>query len=588
MNHQVIPQHLSIKAMRSSGYRDAAHAIAELVDNSIQAGEESDENTSVELICIDRKQQVNSRSIFRINEIAVYDNARGMSPELLQTALQFGVGTHLSSTKQKGMGKFGMGLPNASISQCRHVDVWSWQNNKCYYTYLDITEIENEEMEVIPKPQQRKIPPYWNQLIRSKLKENGTLIVWKELDRVKWKQSKSLLMNAEFLIGRMYRYFINEEKASIRLAAYKEENGYLNNEFDSFVRANDPLYLMKGVNAPEPYHIDPAFDEFTQDEIIVTTLDQVKHKIIIKYSIAKPTVREAGGASSIGKHVAKNLGISIVRAHRELEMSHTFDNHYDPRERWWGIEISFSPLLDDIFGVTNNKQAATAFEALDLQEDAKSEGLSIPDYKNQMDEDNDPRAVMYEISARIRANLSTIRKQIKRQKEGNKTAKNGVPTIGSAEEKATRITYQRINNIGKKGRSDIETSASQGDNIKKLKSVLIETGVEEEQATEIAIGYVKSDIKFLFTHGEALSSLFFDINSKAGKIIITINTNHPAYNNLYDLLRDKDTSDTPALKSLKLMLTAWARMEDEASDIHRQNLEDVRAEWGKIARDFLQ
>lgn len=54
MAHEIIPQHLSITAMRSSGYRDTAHAIAELIDNSVQAGDQlPSEMTEVEVICID-------------------------------------------------------------------------------------------------------------------------------------------------------------------------------------------------------------------------------------------------------------------------------------------------------------------------------------------------------------------------------------------------------------------------------------------------------------------------------------------------------------------------------------------------------
>ena len=56
----------------------------------------------------------------------------------LKTSLQFGNGTKLKS--RKGIGRFGIGLPNASISQCRHVEVYSWQNSKCLQTYLDIDE----------------------------------------------------------------------------------------------------------------------------------------------------------------------------------------------------------------------------------------------------------------------------------------------------------------------------------------------------------------------------------------------------------------------------------------------------------------
>ena len=35
MTHDIIPARLAIEAMRDSGYRDAAHALAELVDNAV-------------------------------------------------------------------------------------------------------------------------------------------------------------------------------------------------------------------------------------------------------------------------------------------------------------------------------------------------------------------------------------------------------------------------------------------------------------------------------------------------------------------------------------------------------------------------
>ncbi len=48
-------------------------------------------------------------------------------------------------------------------------------------------------------------------------------------------------------------------------------------------------------------------------------------------------------------------------------------------------------------------------------------------------------------------------------------------------------------------------------------------------------------------------------------------------------------TDTPAQKALKLLLSAWARLEDEAAGTGRkQILEDARSDWGRLARDFLQ
>ena len=36
--HDIVPAHLAVQAMRDNGYKNAAYAIAELMDNAIQAG----------------------------------------------------------------------------------------------------------------------------------------------------------------------------------------------------------------------------------------------------------------------------------------------------------------------------------------------------------------------------------------------------------------------------------------------------------------------------------------------------------------------------------------------------------------------
>jgi thioredoxin-like negative regulator of GroEL len=83
--------------------------------------------------------------------------------------------------------------------------------------------------------------------------------------------------------------------------------------------------------------------------------------------------------------------------------------------------------------------------------------------------------------------------------------------------------------------------------------------------------------------------VFIDVKAKAGTIIINVNTRHPASEHLFELLKPSNSdADPPALKALKLLLTAWARLEDEAGDARRQHLEDIRQDWGRLARDFLQ
>ena len=109
-----IPTSLAVKAMRDNGYKNAAYAIAELIDNSLQAGA-----SAVELLCVETEEQLTSRRRRRIRNVAVLDNGIGMNSDVLRMALQFGNGTRLDD--RTGIGRFGMGLPSASISQCQAI-----------------------------------------------------------------------------------------------------------------------------------------------------------------------------------------------------------------------------------------------------------------------------------------------------------------------------------------------------------------------------------------------------------------------------------------------------------------------------------
>jgi hypothetical protein len=101
---------------------------------------------------------------------------------------------------------------------------------------------------------------------------------------------------------------------------------------------------------------------------------------------------------------------------------------------------------------------------------------------------------------------------------------------------------------------------------------------------------VKSNVKFLFQEAEFPGHAMFDVSLKGGTIIILINSRHPAREHFFDLLKKEGAeTDTPAQKALKLLLSAWARLEDEAAGSGRkQHLEDARQDWGRLARDFLQ
>ncbi len=587
LGYEILPPGLAIKSMRCSGYRDTAHALAELIDNSIQAGAEVNECTNVELLCIDKVEVSGNRRQQHISNIAVYDNATGMDANTLRIALQFGNGTHLDAENQKGIGKFGMGLPNASISQCLHVDIWSWQHGECLYTYLDIDEIRNGTLRQVPEPKSVNLPDYWRRLILDQIGDSGTLVVWSKIDRATWKTSKALFRNTEFLVGRMYRYFLRNGTASIRFACFEDSYGEITHKIDEIVRPNDPLYLMDGTSTPDPYDILPAFDYCDTTSIDVKVKGNF-HKVQLKWSVVKLDARREGGHSPIGKHTSKNQGISIVRADRELELNHSFDRTYEEKERWWGLEVQFPTELDDVFGVTNNKQSATAFMAMSLESDANAEGMTPEEYRDDLRITEDPRLAIYEISEAIRNILGPLRKRIDLQMIGTRT-KTDVSPPGSAEDISTRATRRRKEQLGEAGASDLDENLPDSEREEILTAELVDGGLPEDLAQYVAVESVRRNVKYLFQQADVPGYPIFDVKSKAGTIIVVINTNHPASDDLFELLKEEDgVSDTPELRALKLLLTAWARLEDTATDQRRETMVDLRMDWGRIARDFLQ
>jgi hypothetical protein len=253
------------------------------------------------------------------------------------------------------------------------------------------------------------------------------------------------------------------------------------------------------------------------------------------------------------------------------------------------VEVQFDPALDDVFGVTNNKQSATFFTRLDLDEDARIEGVPPGEYRERLEESNDPRLVIYDLSTKIDKVLrEVIRPQIERTAKQRKQGRH-VPPAGSAEDLATRATQKRRDDLGDKGSSDQGERLPLPQREKELETQLIADGVPEAEAKEIAVEYVRSNVKFLFQEAEISGPVIFDVKSKAGTIIVNINTKHPAREHLFELLKEPTgEAETPALKALKLLLSAWARLEDEAGAQRRRQLEDTRQDWGRIARDFLE
>jgi hypothetical protein len=598
---EIVPAKLAIKAMMDSGYKNAAYALAELMDNSIQA-----KAKVVELLCIEKKSIVENRRREKIEAIGVLDNGSGMSADTLRLALQFGNGTRLDEESQTGMGKFGMGLPSASISQARKVEVWSWQDGvqSSMYSYLDVDEIINGTMTGIPSPAAKKIPAEWIKVGKN-FGNSGTLVVWTGLDRCIWKTGKAIIENSEFLIGRMYRKFLNGD-VQIRMATFDGNSKDYAQTSEKFAKPNDPLYLMSGTSTPAPYDEEPMFEPWPSPEnneidIPIKFAGKIHH-VKVRMSMAKLSARVDGtaGARTPGSHAAKNVGVSILRAGRELELDSSWASWGDARERWWGLEVEFPPSLDELFGVTNNKQYASHFAEMakfDVQEYLREHGKTIHQLKDEMDEDDDPKLPLIELTDAIRRNIKQMHDLVKAQLKNSRSDKKR-RVFGSGPEREATIKTRERQADGHKGESDAGETKPEEERLKEIAKALQESGMAQSTAEEYAGSAINQSLKYLFVEAKLDTPAFFSVQPKGGAIVLTLNTGHAAYDRLVDVLEKESSGDSDdetlqerlnnALDGLKLLLMAWARYEDEQqSPQARERAQDARVDWGRMARRFL-
>lgn len=168
----VVRHHLTVtpsaarltESLRDIGY-DFPSAIADLVDNSITA-----EATRVEvLIEFDGADST----------VLIIDDGVGMSSGALNEALRFG------SRRRYGhddLGRYGLGLKTASLSQCRVLTVASRRpgSGRTVVRELDLDLIQDHDEWLItdPGPRAARRP-------RDLLDETpGTVVAWNQLDRV--------------------------------------------------------------------------------------------------------------------------------------------------------------------------------------------------------------------------------------------------------------------------------------------------------------------------------------------------------------------------------------------------------------------
>ena len=644
-----------IDAFIDSGYKSTDYALAEILDNSIEAGAQN-----IHILIVQAVER-RVRSVWQINKIAVFDDGCGMAPDLLSKVLTFGFGTHLRQTKTIGtnafgrMGKYGVGLPNSSISQCEETSVYSWQSpDSVHVSSLSLPQIRRDEMRGPSVAAPVALPRFLTEIMATNgipMPESGTVVLWEDLKRVTWLRSSTVIDHIEKTVGRIYRKFIDGKKVRITVSVFKE------NEYGNPVvplrdmRVNDPLFLMERSIAydcidEEKGPIDGTLfkpyipeDMEGKDHFIVP----VEHpdgtvsdaKVTLRFTITDPALRRPpyGGNSRIGRLADENWGVSICRSGRELQMIQSWVRESDPRNRWWGCEIDFPPALDELFGVTNNKQSATKLEAFGnnfdmdsfverYQEDWKlthpdddDRVFTVDDIITQMRYEKDTSWVILFILYVFHKARKSMRERIDKMKEGSGKSKEGgdaTQVFESPSDVASREPNPFGKDVGNVAMMELEKKepVTNPEDQEEFTRHITENEIyssEEEKLEDIRNfkRWLESEEQVLFRVTNTGSSSFFDgrYDEMNQRIIVQLNSGHPAYKNIFQMisfLSEDEEIGTETInanknkmvllrKSLALLVFAWVSYERKGklSDQQRGMVRHAREHWGQKLEELL-
>ena len=315
-----------IQATRDSGYKGTSSAVAELVDNSLQAGA-----TEIAI-----SVTVNERGDAYPVVLSVIDNGSGMDAHTLRTALRFGGSTRFDN--RRGLGRYGMGLPNSSFSQAKRVTVHSWRskNGRVLNSYLDLDEIASGAITEVPDPERVPRPLFVNG------HDTGTAVTWSRCDRLDNKRVSTLARKLLLSLGRRFRHFLWD--------------GVTINVNGDAVEPMDPLFL----HASTRFNGASQFGEELAYEVSAS-LEHPDRTGIVRVRFAELPVAEWSALSNREKRergIAKGAGVSMVRANREVDYGWFFlgGKRRENYDDWWRCEIRFDPVLDEAFGMTHTKQ----------------------------------------------------------------------------------------------------------------------------------------------------------------------------------------------------------------------------------------
>ncbi|MBE6702314.1 MAG: ATP-binding protein, partial [Ruminococcaceae bacterium] len=315
-----------MESTRAIGYSIEA-AIADIIDNSVAA--------KASRIDID---------FFPIGEsyIAILDDGYGMSEERLIAAMQYGSKDPLDEREEYDLGRYGLGMKTASLSQCRILTVITKRAGVVSGAQWNLDHVKKAKswsLIILDNTEFDKYPSY-NKLASL---DSGTLVIWQDLDKFAIGEndiaeafSRKMALIREHLSLVFHRYLSGEQglkKLDIRM-----------NELS--IAPHDPFLSKKST-------------QLMDEETIIVRGSKVRVKPYILPHISKLTqkeLKELGGKEGL----RKQQGFYVYRNKRLLVWGTWFRlMRQGDLSKLARVQVDIPNSLDDLWTLDIKKSTAT-------------------------------------------------------------------------------------------------------------------------------------------------------------------------------------------------------------------------------------
>lgn len=352
---ELIPQADNLmESTRSIGYSLQA-AIADIVDNSIAADAH---NINIQFPRTNHEY------------LTILDDGFGMNREELEAAMVYGSKPISEVREGKDLGRFGLGLKMASLSQCRSLTVVSKQDELISCAKWDLDFVKEQKKWMLQLPQYTDI--FHIKEVEDLLKlKSGTLVIWEKLDLLL--QSANNDVESDIL-----KKNLSDVESHLSLVFHRYLNYYERIEENSFDLSHIPLNIICNGSVLEG--IDPFLSEessiaFPSEKILNTQSEISITPWVLPYpnKIPQNVLKKIGDLQQFqGFYIYRNKRLVIKGSwfylNRKAELSKLIRVQ---------VDIPNSSQIDKDWKLDVKKSSATLPESLRKYLKKTVENLSI-------------------------------------------------------------------------------------------------------------------------------------------------------------------------------------------------------------------